>query len=98
MIAYFLRRLAYGLLVLVLVVITITGIIFLAPVDPAQLTFGQRSDVSTVQAKTAELGLNQPFYVQLGYYLSDLSPLSMIANTVENKRKYQAIPLMPVSK
>ncbi|MBK6994466.1 MAG: ABC transporter permease [Lewinellaceae bacterium] len=87
---YTLRRLAYGILVMILVVTTITGIIFLAPVDPAQLTFGQRSDVSTVKAKTAELGLDQPLYVQLGMYLSDLSPISIIAQTPENQRKYQA--------
>jgi len=90
---YLLRRLAYGLLVLVLVVTTITGIIFLAPVDPAQLTFGQRSDVSTVQAKTAELGLDQPLYVQLGRYLADLSPISIIAATADNQRKYNYVSL-----
>lgn len=86
---YILRRLAYGILVMVLVVVTITGIIFLAPVNPAQLTFGQRSDASTVQAKTAELGLNQPLHVQLGKYLADLSPISILAQTPENQRKYQ---------
>ncbi|MFN0175650.1 MAG: ABC transporter permease [Saprospiraceae bacterium] len=86
---YTLRRLAYGILVMILVVTTISGIIFLAPVDPAQLTFGQRSDVSTVKAKTAELGLDQPLYIQLGMYLSDLSPISVLAQTPENQRKYQ---------
>ncbi len=90
---YILRRLAYGLLVMILVVAAITGIIFLAPVDPAQLSFGQRSDVSTVQAKTAELGLDQPLYVQLGKYLSDISPISIVAQTPENQRKYNYAPL-----
>lgn len=92
--AYILRRLAYGVLVMVLVITAITSIIFLAPVDPAQLTFGQRSDVSTVKAKTAELGLDQPLYVQLGKYLTDLSPISVLAQTPENQRKYQAQPLL----
>jgi len=91
---YILRRLAYGVLVMILVVATITGIIFLAPVDPAQLTFGQRSDVSTVKAKTAELGLDQPLFVQLGKYLADLSPLSVLAQSPENQRKYQPKTLM----
>ncbi len=93
MLFYILRRLAYGLLVLVLVVTTITGIIFLAPVDPAQLTFGQRSDVSTVQAKTAELGLDQPLYVQLGRYLTDLSPLSVLEMRPDNQRRYRFVRL-----
>ncbi len=91
---YLLRRLAYGVLVMVLVVATITGIIFLAPVDPAQLTFGQRSDVSTVKAKTAELGLDQPLYVQLGMYLKDISPISLLEQTAENQRKHRYIQLL----
>lgn len=86
---YILKRLAYGLLVTVLVVATVTSVIFLAPVDPAQLTFGQRSDVSTVKAKTSELGLDQPLHVQLGLYLADLSPLSMLTQTPDNQRKYR---------
>lgn len=90
---YILRRLAYGVLVLVLVVTTISGIIFLAPVDPAQLTFGQRSDVSTVQAKTAELGLNQPLWHQLGQYLSDISPISVLPDQASSFQKYHARPL-----
>lgn len=96
MIAFILRRLAYGLLVLVLVVATITSIIFLAPVDPAQLTFGQRADVSTVKAKTAELGLDQPLHVQLWRYLVDISPVSVHPLTPENARKYHYLPLFSV--
>lgn len=95
MLSYILRRLAYGLLVMVLVVVTISSIIFLAPVDPAQLTFGQRSDVSTVKAKTAELGLDQPLYIQMAHYLADLSPVSVLANNIENKRKYRFYALFP---
>jgi peptide/nickel transport system permease protein len=93
MASYILRRLAYGILVVVLVVTTISGIIFLSPVDPAQLTFGQRSDVSTVKAKTAELGLDQPLHVQLFHYLNDISPLSTHVAGVENQRKYGYWPL-----
>lgn len=85
-------------MVMLVVVTTIAGIIFLAPVDPARLTFGQRSDVSTVKAKTAELGLDQPLYVQLGRYLHDLSPVSTHDNTVENQRKYNYNVLFSLSK
>ncbi len=75
------------------VVVTIAGIIFLAPVDPVRLTFGQRSDVATVQAKTAELGLDRPLYEQLGRYLTDLSPISLLENTTANRHKYHFQPL-----
>ncbi|HPI05558.1 MAG TPA: ABC transporter permease [Saprospiraceae bacterium] len=96
MIQYALRRLAYGLLVMVLVICTVTSIIYLTPVDPAQLTFGQRSDVSTVKAKTAELGLDQPLYRQLLAYLADISPVSILKQTPENQRKYHFYPLFSI--
>lgn len=93
---YILKRLAYGFVVLVLVIVTITGIIFLAPVDPAQLTFGQRADVGTVKAKTAELGLDQPITVQLWRYLGDISPVSVLSQSPENQQKYHFTSLFSV--
>jgi ABC-type dipeptide/oligopeptide/nickel transport system permease component len=88
MVQFILRRLLYGLAVLSLVVLIITSIIYLAPVDPTRLTFGQRSDNATVKAKKKELGLDQPLYVQLGYYLNDVSPIGFHGISVENKEKY----------
>lgn len=93
---YILRKLAYGSLVLVLVVLIISSIIYLAPVDPARLTFGQRSDVATVEAKRSELGLDQPLYVQLSWYLLDISPISIHPNTPEQAAKYRYLKLLPV--
>ena len=90
------RRLLYGMAVMTLVVLIITSIIYLAPVDPTRLTFGQRSDNATVQAKKRELGLDQPLYAQLVMYLNDISPLSMHAATAENVAKYQWIKLIPL--
>jgi len=80
MLQYVLRRLAYGALVLVLVVLTISSIIYLAPVDPARLTFGQRSDAASIEAKQKQLGLDQSLAVQLLYYLRDLSPVARYPN------------------
>lgn len=82
--------------VMVLVVLIITSIIYLAPVDPTRLTFGQRSDNATVKAKKKELGLDQPLYVQLGLYLNDVSPISFYTNTAENQEKYGYFKLIPL--
>ena len=90
---YILRKLAYGLLVTVLVVTGITAVIFLTPVDPARLTFGQRSDLATSKAKTAELGLDQPLHIQLGMYLRDLSPVDVLPGNPEQLRKYRFVCL-----
>lgn len=94
---FFVRRLISGFVVLILVVLLVSSIIFLAPVDPAQLTFGQRVDVSTVKAKTAELGLDQPLYIQLIRYLGDLSPISLLPNQPEVLRKYCFIRLLSIN-
>ncbi len=90
------RRLLYGMAVMTLVVLIITSIIYLAPVDPARLTFGQRSDNATVQAKKRELGLDQPLYAQLVMYLNDISPLSIHAVNAENEAKYHWFKLLPL--
>lgn len=79
---------------LVLVTVIISSIIYLAPVDPARLTFGQRSDAATVESKRKALGLDQPLYVQLGYYLRDVSPIAVIDNTPENQALYHPINLL----
>jgi peptide/nickel transport system permease protein len=97
MVNYIIRRLLYGMAVMTLVVLIITSIIYLAPVDPTRLTFGQRSDNATVLAKKKELGLDQPLYAQLLLYLNDVSPLSMHANTKDNMEKYHYIRLIPTS-
>ena len=88
MINFLLRRILYGIAVMTFVILIITSIIYLAPVDPTRLTFGQRSDNATVKAKKRELGLDQPLYMQMFFYLNDISPLSIHANSTENEAKY----------
>ncbi len=96
MINFIIRRIGYGIVVLFLVVVIISSIIFLAPVDPAQLTFGQRADVETMEAKKADLGLDQPLYVQLGMYLRDVSPIAILKNDPVSLKKYSYIQLIPL--
>ena len=94
MIKFFLKKIAYGIFVLMLVALTISSIIYLAPVDPARLTFGQRADSETVKAKKAELGLDQSLSVQLGKYLNDLSPIALYGDFLESQQKYKYIKLI----
>lgn len=98
MIHFIVRRCLYGIAVMTLVVLIITSIIYIAPVDPTRMTFGQRSDNATVQAKKKELGLDQPLYMQLLMYLNDISPLSIHENNELNKEKYRYIAWIPLSK
>ncbi len=94
--SYLARRVGYGSLVLVLVVVIISSIIYLAPVDPVRMTLGQSFDPATLEQKTKEYGLDQPLSVQLVKYLRDLSPISTYEHSAANQEKYQYTKLFGV--
>ena len=71
----FLRSVGEGLFTLISVIVVVSAIIYLAPVDPSRLSFGQRSDQKTIDSKKREMGLDQSLPIQLGLYLLDLSPV-----------------------
>lgn len=75
MTGFFLNRIISGFLVVLGVVCIISSIIYLAPVDPARLTFGQMSEDKAVEQKRKELGLDKALHIQLLYYLQDISPV-----------------------
>ena len=76
---YIFKKLIYGFLIIVTVICTISSIIYLSPVDPARLSFGQLSDAKTVETKRQAMGLDQPLSKQLLFYLRDLSPVNIIS-------------------
>ncbi|MEO6166085.1 MAG: ABC transporter permease, partial [Chitinophagales bacterium] len=66
------------------------------PGDPARLTMGQRTDLSTLENVNRELGLDKPKGLQLLMYLNDLSPVSLHANDSTNQKKYHYSKLLAV--
>jgi peptide/nickel transport system permease protein len=56
--------------------------------DPSQLTRGQSSDSTTNANIRIELGMNLKPIDRLLFYLNDLSPVSIHANTKSNELKY----------
>ena len=76
MINFVVRRLFYGLLVLWGVITVIFFLFNVLPGDPARMLLGQRSDVSSVEAITKDLGLDKPLVIQYVKFLNDLSPIS----------------------
>jgi peptide/nickel transport system permease protein len=93
MLAYLLKRLAAGFVVLFGVVSIVFFLFNVLPGDAAQMTLGQRSDVASLEAVTKELGLDQPLSVQYLHYLRDLSPLSYHKAANNNLKNYQAVSL-----
>lgn len=96
MFKFIIKRLFQGIGVLLLVVIIISSIIYLAPVEPERLTFGQRYDESTLETKKKELGLDRSLFIQLLFYLRDVSPLSVHENSVESQEKYGYLKIVPL--
>jgi peptide/nickel transport system permease protein len=88
MIPYLLRKLIYGLAVMLGVVFVVFFLFNILPVDPARMTQGQRADVQSLQAVRKEFGLDKPVPVQFAYYLNDLSPLGIHLNTAEEQQRY----------
>lgn len=84
------NRLFYGVVVLVLVTIIVSSIVYLSPVDPTRLTFGQRMDEATVELKRVQLGLDKPFHAQVWDYLKDVSPL-LVTSHESWKSEYRGI-------
>jgi peptide/nickel transport system permease protein len=69
MLLYILRRLAFGILVLIGTSIITFVIAFVVPADPAVTIAGAKADPQTLAMIRQQLGLNKPIYIQYAHYL-----------------------------
>lgn len=76
MLTYILKKIFYGLLVLIGVVVLVF-VLFQGFGDPARLVMGQSGDAATQANIRKELYLDQPKWKQFIFYLNDVSPLSI---------------------
>ncbi len=80
MLKYILKRLIYGILVLLGVVTIVFFLFNILPGDPARLIMGQRADIASLEAINKDLGRDKPVFTQYANFLNDLSPLSIHNN------------------
>lgn len=85
MFTFIAKKIAYGLLVLIGVVVLVF-VLFQGFGDPARLVMGQTGDAATEANIRKELYLDQPKWKQFLYYLNDVSPLA-IHSREEIKKK-----------
>jgi peptide/nickel transport system permease protein len=97
MISYLIRKIVYGLAVMLGVVVVVFFLFNILPVDPARMTQGQRADVQSLQAVRIEFGLDKPVPVQFAYYINDLSPVGIHLNTHAEQQRYGYAKLFSVS-
>lgn len=90
MLQFILKKIVYGLLVLLGVVILVF-VLFQGFGDPARLVMGQTGDVATQASIRKELYLDQPRWKQFIYYLNDVSPLSIYTKEEIKKKELKGI-------
>ncbi|PZR23275.1 MAG: ABC transporter permease [Citrobacter freundii] len=76
MLRYITRKIFYGILVLIGVVVLVF-VLFQGFGDPSRLVMGQSGDAATQANIRKELYLDQPRWKQFIYYLNDVSPVSI---------------------
>ena len=76
MLRFILRRLFYGFLVLLGVVILVFFLFNILPGDPARMMLGQRADAESIKIARRDLGLDKPAGVRFLNYINDLSLVS----------------------
>lgn len=91
---FLLQRLLSGGLVLLGVTFVIFALFLLINVDPAKMTLGQRSDIASVEAVQARLGLDKPWYGRMAHYLGQISPLSWHDNEPELREELGGVTLI----
>lgn len=97
MVRFIIRKLWYGVLVLLGVVMVVFFLFNVLPGDPARLTLGQRADVASLENVRRELHLDKPLPVQFLLYVNDLSPIAVHSRTgAESSLHY--VTLFPVGK
>src|SRR3954452_25231553 len=86
MVSFIIKRLVYGMLVLLGVEILVF-FLFQGFGDPARLVLGQTGDSATISNIRKELYLDQPKWKQFVLYLNDVSPVSIhTKEDIENKK------------
>ncbi len=86
MLRYIAKKLFYGLLVLIGVVVLVF-FLFQGFGDPSRLVMGQTGDAATQANIRKELYLDQPKWKQFLYYLNDVSPLCYHSEEeIDNKK------------
>ena len=81
MLRYSLKRLFYGLLVLLGVVTLVFFLFNILPGDPARMMLGQRADAESIEIINRDLGRDKPVALQYVNYLNDLLPISLHNNS-----------------
>ena len=103
MIKYVLKKIAYGILVLLGVITVVFCIYNIKPGDPASMSGGQNTNKDIIENFNKEWGLDQPILVRYFHFVNDLSPISVYDHTTESsfiyyeQKRYNGFKLFSIS-
>ena len=103
MIKYVLKKIAYGILVLLGVITVVFCIYNIKPGDPASMSGGQNTNKDIIENFNKEWGLDQPILKRYFHFVNDLSPISVYNHTTENsfiyyeQERYNGFKLFSIS-
>jgi len=80
LLSYISNKFFYGILTLFGVVTVIFFLFAVLPGDPARMMLDQREDSEQLENIKRKYGFDKPILTQYGYYLNDLSPISIHSN------------------
>lgn len=89
MFSYVVRKVLYGVVVLLGVATLVFFLFTVVPGDPVRMMLGQRADEKDVQVIREELGLNKSIGYQYCSYLNDLSPVSFYKIKENQKEQFE---------
>ena len=69
---YIIKRLIITIPIILLVTILVFTLLYFTPGDPAVMILGDQATNEELDSMRATLGINDPFFVQLGRYLNNL--------------------------
>lgn len=98
MIHFLLRKIGYSIIVLWGVVSLVFFLFNVLPADPARLTLGQRSDLTSLANVRKELNLDKSMATRYLLYLNDLSPVAFHAKDSASQAKYKYATIIAVGK
>jgi len=84
-IGFLLRRIAQGLVVILLVSFIIFSLLRIIPGDPVRIMLGPMASKETIEKVAVELGLRDPLPVQFGRYLVNLSKGDLGTSYIKSK-------------
>lgn len=96
--SFIFQKLLVGLASVIGVISLITLIIYLAPVDPARIQFGQRADPQSIEIMKKKLYLDKTYGEQIYRYFEDLSPIQIVDQSDLRLEDYSFMRIFSIKK